>query len=75
MQLVAQCLRPLPVFMAMWFHLFSFRTQKLSTYTPRIVGGRPPMKEGRCGFQKRRPPETEVFFKDYEGYDKFYFER
>ena len=33
--------------MAWRFHLFPFRTQKLSSIAPTILGGRPPGKLGR----------------------------
>ena len=34
--------------MAERFHLFPFRTQKLSSSVPKILGGRLPGKIGRC---------------------------
>ncbi len=34
-------------------HLFSSRTQKLSSFAPTILGGRPPGKIGRCRSQTR----------------------
>ena len=37
-----------PVSMTVRFHLFPFRTQKLSSLVPKIVGWRRPVKIGRC---------------------------
>ena len=34
--------------MAWRLHLFPFRTQKLSFIAPRVVGGTPPVRVGRC---------------------------
>ena len=34
--------------MTVRFHLFPFRTQKLSSFVPKIVGWRRPVKIGRC---------------------------
>ena len=31
-----------------WTHLFPYRTQQLSTYSPKILGGYPPGKLGCC---------------------------
>ena len=40
--------RQWPVSMTVRFHLFPFRTQKLSSLVPKIVGWRRPVKIGRC---------------------------
>ena len=37
-----------PVSMTVRFHLFPFRTQKLSSLVPKIVGWKRPVKIGRC---------------------------
>ena len=36
--------------MTMRSHLFPFRTQKLSSFVPKILGGRLPGKIGRCRY-------------------------
>ena len=36
------------VLITMRIHLFPFRTQKLSSFVPKILGGQPPGKIGRC---------------------------
>ena len=38
------------------FHLFPFRTQKLSSLVPKIVGWKRPVKIGRCRLLKTQPP-------------------
>ena len=42
-----------PVSMTVRFHLFPFRTQKLSSLVPKIVGWRRPVKIGRCRLLKK----------------------
>ena len=42
------------VFITLRFHLFPFRTQKLSSAVPTILGGRPPGKIGLCQHEKAR---------------------
>ena len=37
-------------------HLFPFRTQKLSSLVPKIVGWKRPVKIGRCRLLKTQPP-------------------
>ena len=39
---------PKSVLITMRIHLFPFRTQKLSSFVPKILGGQPPGKIGRC---------------------------
>ena len=45
-----------PVSMTVRFHLFPFRTQKLSSLVPKIVGWKRPVKIGRCRLLKTQPP-------------------
>ena len=47
-----------PVSMTVRSHLFPFRTQKLSSLVPKIVGWTRPVKIGRCGFSQNRTPEA-----------------
>ena len=42
-----------PVSMTVRNHLFPFRTQKLSSLVPKIVGWKRPVKIGRCRLLKK----------------------
>ena len=55
--------RQWPVSMTVRFHLFPFRTQKLSSLVPKIVGWRRPVKIGRCRLlETPYPARDEAFF-------------
>ena len=46
-----------PVSMTVRSHLFPFRTQKLSSLVPKIVGWTRPVKIGRCRLLKKQNPQ------------------
>ena len=46
-----------PVSMTVRPHLFPFRTQKLSSLVPKIVGWTRPVKIGRCRLLKKQNPQ------------------
>ncbi len=46
-----------PVSMTVRPHLFPFRTQKLSSLVPKIVGWTRPVKIGRCRLLEKRNPQ------------------
>ena len=50
------------VFITLRFHLFPFRTQKLSSAVPTILGGRPPGKIGLCQHEKDSEETPSLFF-------------
>ncbi len=55
-------LHPLPVSMTLRSHLFSYRTQKLSSVVQKVLGWTRPGRICRCRFPKEKHTQTSVFF-------------
>ena len=62
-----------PVSMTVRSHLFPFRTQKLSSLVPKIVGWTRPVKIGRCRRLKRKPLKEKTALRGFLAirYNKF----
>lgn len=56
------CLEEKLVKMAWRVHLYPYRTQKLSSIAPKILGGRLPGKIGLCQHKKEADTECICFF-------------
>lgn len=61
-------LHPLPVSMTLRSHLFSYRTQKLSSVVQKVLGWTRPGRICRCRFPKEKHTRLSVFFLFYNGY-------